>query len=657
MTFSPGERRVFFVQSLMNEEATMNHAQCAKTAFQTFLALILTFPGLAARGESVPFDSPRWQMANGRVVEHLGQKAMMGTAFLNDAEFGDGVIEFDLAVTGARSYPGILFRTRPDGSWERFYIRPHRAGSEAVPLYPDVVQYVAAFNRVDSWQLYNGEGKTAAAVITRNNWFHVRVEARGAQARIFLDNAETPALRVDRLTHGVRKGGIGLMGPADGSAYFANVSYRADDQLEFDPPRPLNPVPGVIGAWEISRPFPALQIDMEKTAEQQGLVDPAWQAVGADDDGLVDISRLHPRSAGPDLVFAKTMIFAETERQMKLNLGYSDFVSVFLNGRLLYNAASPYQGRDPSFLGIVGYFDTLYLPLRKGPNELLLAVAELSGGWGFKAQDGNAVTAAAGLARVWETPKKLLTPESVAYDPKTRAFYVSNFEPYNRSFSEGKQFISKLSPEGAIEKLDWVTGIKNPSGVAVYRNKLYVVEPMSLVEIDIAKGRIVRRSDVPGAMMLNDIAIDAKGVIYLSDSVRGVIWRSNQGTFEEWLKGPEISRPNGICLMEKKLLWGNNGDGKMKSADLQSKAIQTQAVFGPGIIDGIAAEATGSVLVSHNEGRLFRVDMNGRVTLLLDTTVIGQNLADFTFVPELGLAVLPTWFDGRVTAFRVGEAE
>ena len=153
------------------------------------------------------------------------------------------------------------------------------------------------------------------------------------------------------------------------------------------------------------------------------------------------------------------MIYAEADKTLKLNLGYSDYVSVFLNGRLLFSGASPYQGRDPSFLGIVGFFDTVYLPLQKGDNELLLAVAELSGGWGFKAQDGNAVTTAAGMARIWQTPKKLLTPESAAYDPKTRSLYVSNFDPYNRSLTEGKQCISKLSPGRRDRKTglgDWI---------------------------------------------------------------------------------------------------------------------------------------------------------------------------------------------------------
>jgi hypothetical protein len=631
----------------------MNHAPFARTAFLVLLAFILAFPGLPARGETIPFDSPRWQMANARIVDHLGQKALIGTAFLKDVEFGDGVIEFDLAVTGARSYPGLLFRTRPDGSWERLYIRPHRAGSLPPPLYSDVVQYVAAFNRADSWQLYNGPGLTAGAVVPSGRWFHVKVEVAGDRARLFLDNVGEPALRVDRLRHGARKGGIGLMGPMDGSAYFANFSYHADDGLKFAPAPPSYPVPGLIVVWEISRPFPALQVDLEKTPEQQGLPDPAWRAVGAEADGLVDISRLYPRNGGPDLVFARTSLAAEQDQVFKLNLGYSDYVAVFLNGKLLYSGASPYQGRDPSFLGIVGFFDALYLPLHKGTNELLLAVTELSGGWGFKAQDGHAVMAAAGVSRTWETPKTLSFPESAAYDPKTRAIYVSNYDPFRRSLGEGLQSISKLSLEGAIEKLDWVSGLKNPSGVAVFKNSLYVVESASLVEIDIAKTRIVKRTDVPGAMMLNDIAVDARGSVYISDSAKGVIFRSDKGAFVEWLQGPEVSRPNGICVIDKKLFWGNNGDGKLKSADLTTKAIATVADFGPGIIDGVLADPAGRILLSHNEGRLFRIGRDGLVTLLLDTTVIGQNLADFTFIPEKNLIVFPTWLDGRVTAFRL----
>jgi hypothetical protein len=59
-------------------------------------------------------------------------------------------------------------------------------------------------------------------------------------------------------------------------------------------------------------------------------------------------------------------------------------VSVFLNGSILYRGRSAQSFRDPRFLGIVNLEnDALYLPLKKGKNEVVLALSELGGGWGF----------------------------------------------------------------------------------------------------------------------------------------------------------------------------------------------------------------------------------------------------------------------------------
>jgi len=60
----------------------------------------------------------------------------------------------------------------------------------------------------------------------------------------------------------------------------------------------------------------------------------------------------------------------------------------------------------------------------------------------------------------------------------------------------------------------------------------------------------------------------------------------------------------------------------------------------------------GNYLVSHNEGRLFRVTPSGAVTKILDTTTIQMNLADFAYIPESGLLVVPTYAAGRVAAFK-----
>jgi hypothetical protein len=129
-----------------------------------------------------------------------------------------------------------------------------------------------------------------------------------------------------------------------------------------------------------------------------------WDPVDAEPPGIVAIyryrmaphpmvsfqsdwsTRLQPQP-GTQLIYARTTIRADRDEVRKLSLGYSDEVSVFLNGRILYRGRSAQAFRDPGFLGIVSADDdAVYLPLRKGANELVLALSELGGGWGFVAR-------------------------------------------------------------------------------------------------------------------------------------------------------------------------------------------------------------------------------------------------------------------------------
>ncbi|MFL6254132.1 MAG: hypothetical protein ACJ74T_03855, partial [Pyrinomonadaceae bacterium] len=77
-------------------------------------------------------------------------------------------------------------------------------------------------------------------------------------------------------------------------------------------------------------------------------------------------------------------IDSDRDQLKKLYVGYSDDIIMFLNGRILFRGRSAQNFRDPDFLGIINAEnDAVYLPLKKGRNELLLAVSELGGGWGF----------------------------------------------------------------------------------------------------------------------------------------------------------------------------------------------------------------------------------------------------------------------------------
>ena len=353
------------------------------------LGLILTIcsPFTARAHEAVPFDSPRWQRENAELAEIAGRQALQGVAILDDVVFQDGLIEFDLYVTGARSYPGVYFRMTEDDHAEHIYIRPHRAG-----LYPDAVQYTPIVSAIAEWQLHNGPGYTSIDTFPEEEWFPVRIEVAGSQARVFIEDLTEPVLTIPHLEGHSERGGLALAGPLGGSAYFSNFRYDTDAELAFDPVPDREMPEGMMAEWEISQPIPLARIRREAYPGDFGLFRTDWQEVHADTRGLVDIADRTPRvNQNGDLVLARHVFYSEEDRVMNLDFGYSDEVDFFFNGRRLFSGSSRYQGRDPSFLGIVGLHDQVPVQVKKGLNEVFLMVAEVFGGWGFMVQaDGPA---------------------------------------------------------------------------------------------------------------------------------------------------------------------------------------------------------------------------------------------------------------------------
>jgi hypothetical protein len=158
---------------------------------------------------------------------------------------------------------------------------------------------------------------------------------------------------------------------------------------------------GTLTKWSLSPSYDALTRNLERALTTSESTFIHWEDVEAEPPGFVVIYRYreapHPRVSfandfskrlepqpGMKVVYARTSIDSDREQVKKLYLGYSDDVSVFLNGKILFRGRSAQNFRDPGFLGIVSpENDAIYLPLKKGSNELMLAVSELGGGWGF----------------------------------------------------------------------------------------------------------------------------------------------------------------------------------------------------------------------------------------------------------------------------------
>jgi hypothetical protein len=362
----------------------------------TTLLLLSTHVAAQSQMLALPPDSTRWELeGQAKVADFQGRKCLSlngGGATVKDFTLRDGIIDVDVATAAIRGFFGIQFRIdSANGEW--VYLRQHKSG------LPDAIQYTPVLNTGLNWQIYNGPGFTGAVDIPSNEWFHLRLEIAGAQAKLYVKDMDKPALVMSDLKSGLQRGQIALA-VLTGETCFSNFEVRTSPDAAWERHLPPTP-PGTLTKWSISPSFGALERNLERPLSLSEIDAIHWQDVEAEPPGFVVLYRYrdapHPRvtfandfskrldpQPGMKVIYAKTNIESDRDQLKKLYIGYSDDVSVFLNGRIFFRGRSAQNFRDPGFLGIVNpENDAVYLPLTKGSNELVLAVSELGGGWGF----------------------------------------------------------------------------------------------------------------------------------------------------------------------------------------------------------------------------------------------------------------------------------
>lgn len=362
----------------------------------TLLVLLATqalgSPAVAQENNQIPVpgSNEQWYIegaerkADAQMAEFLGRQALWlrnSTHVIRSViEFVDGTIEFDVAPMDKSNFVGILFRRAAFQNQENIYLRIHRSG-----LY-NAVQYAPRVNGSSTWQLY--PEFNAVADLPRNQWTHVRVEVRGAKLEVYLNNRTEPTLVVPRLRGIPLKGSVAFWArvneqPAIWAAALSNISIRPVSSAGSDTNNRVVPPVNTITSWEVSGP---VRNEKGNISTLPDLKD--WRRAEVEESGLVSLNRALGNVRGRWTGFARTTITTEKEKSTMLEIGYSDDVTVFLNGEAVYSGINGFESRHPEYMGFVKpQFETVHLKLRAGKNEIVLAVTDDQRfGWGFIAR-------------------------------------------------------------------------------------------------------------------------------------------------------------------------------------------------------------------------------------------------------------------------------
>jgi hypothetical protein len=307
-----------------------------------------------------------------------------GAVVAKNADFSEGVIDFDIQPTDS-NFASFYFHRQDALETECFYFRTGWAAG-----HPDImegVQYTPVVKGVSCWNLMpHFQGN---ATFRQDAWNHVRIQIAGRQMLIYVNSNTRPTLTIPQLEGNASHGSFAFEGQMT-VAHLVVHPVKIVNTGWFGGPEGYDPTdndPRYLRHWQVSQPDtipPGIDFSRNLLPGKET----AWSSIHAERRGLINLTRLYGGGAPRRIVWLKTNLRAERQWNYKLNLGFTNEVWVFLNGKYLYIDKNFYD--EPSMKTPRGRVSiencSFNLPLKSGENELLIGVGNDFFGWGIVAR-------------------------------------------------------------------------------------------------------------------------------------------------------------------------------------------------------------------------------------------------------------------------------
>lgn len=162
-----------------------------------------------------------------RKAIHLDAKPGAGIIWLNEVEFSNGEIEFDVRGKDVlqQSFPGIAFHAQDSATYDAVYFRPFNFRADDPVRRNHSVQYISMPGY--DWPKLRSEfpdkyEQPLADAPDPNGWFHVKVVVASPKVSVFVNGADQPSLVVDKLSS-QPTGALGLWVGNNSEGDFANL--------------------------------------------------------------------------------------------------------------------------------------------------------------------------------------------------------------------------------------------------------------------------------------------------------------------------------------------------------------------------------------------------------------------------------------------------
>jgi hypothetical protein len=186
------------------------------------------------------------------------------------------------------------------------------------------------------------------------------------------------------------------------------------------------------------------------------------------------------------------------------------------------------------------------------------------------------------------------SPESMIVNKSD--LYVTNVgKELNPTLKDGDGFVSKLTLEGKVENLNFISGLDAPKGMGILGNTLYIADINTLKGFDLKTKKEVFSLVFEGVNFLNDITVKDSNTLFIGASDVGAIYEVDVSN-KSYEKLMDFTTANGL-FYEDGILYAAklgssaktmfDGKGKLYKIDLENNNKLTRLASFEGVLDGV----------------------------------------------------------------------
>ena len=195
--------------------------------------------------------------------------------------------------------------------------------------------------------------------------------------------------------------------------------------------------------------------------------------------------------------------------------------------------------------------------------------------------------------------------ESCTFDPDKNLILAMNTG--NRGDgTENDGFVSLINPDGSVHTAKWIGAsragleLHHPLGSAISNGVLYTVDVGYVRSFDLVTGQPLKSVQVPGATLLNGIAVADDVTVYTSNTraPERIYMVSPDGTISIFSDGAPLAAPNGVAIdLDGNIVVVNVNDNAVITYSPTGEVLLTEHAVEGGN-DGVVVTADGTKYVS-----------------------------------------------------------